>query len=194
MNLPNKLTVIRILVTPLFLVALLWNSLPYNYLIALVIFAAASLTDMADGMIARKRNLITDFGKFLDPLADKMLTTAAFLAFISLKIGKGTVWVTFIILIREFLITSLRLISAGKGKVVAANIFGKCKTVVQMATVITIMFAEFLIVNLQVITKGNLFDFIKGLETGLLWASAIIAVVSGITYLKDNWEYIDPKK
>lgn len=195
MNLPNRLTVIRIILTPLFLLALMWQGLPHNYLIALIIFAAASLTDMADGMIARKQNLITDFGKFLDPLADKMLTTAAFLAFIGLGIGKGVVWVTFIILIREFLITSLRLISAGKGKVVAANIFGKIKTVVQMVTVIAIMFAEYLIVNLKVIKlDSHLFSFIKGAETGLLWASALIAVISGITYLKDNWEYIDPNK
>lgn len=192
MNLPNKLTILRLIATPLFLLALLWSSLPHNFLIALVIFIAASLTDMADGMIARKNNLVTDFGKFLDPLADKMLTTAAFLGFIGLNIGKGTVWVTFIILVREFLITSLRLISAGKGKVIAANIFGKCKTVVQMVTIITILFAEYLI-KLGVI-KGHFLDFVLGLETGLLWGSALVAIISGAVYLKDNWGFIDSKK
>lgn len=192
MNLPNKLTVLRLIATPLFLLALLWEGLPHNYLIALVLFVSASLTDMADGIIARRQHLITDFGKFLDPLADKMLTTAAFLGFIGLGIGKGTVWVTFIVLVREFLITSLRLISANHSKVIAANIFGKCKTVIQMVTVIVTLFAEYLI-SLGVI-KGGLADFSHGLETGLLWASAISAVISGVVYVKDNREFINSKK
>ena len=131
MNTPNKLTVARIIITPFFLAALIVQ-FPHHYLAALILFAAASVTDLVDGKMARKHNLITDFGKFLDPLADKMLTTAAFLGFIELGIGHGITWISFIVLLREFLITSLRLISAGRGRVIAANIWGKCKTVSQM--------------------------------------------------------------
>ena len=138
MNLPNKLTVARLIMTPFFLAALLIE-FPHHYLVALILFAAASLTDYIDGNMARKCNLVTDFGKFLDPLADKMLTTAAFLGFIHLGIGVGITWITFIVLIREFLITSLRLVSAGKGNVIAANIWGKLKTVSQMVAIIVAM-------------------------------------------------------
>lgn len=192
MNLPNKLTVLRLLATPLFLWALLWTDLPHNFLIALVIFAAASLTDMADGMIARKHNLITDFGKFLDPLADKMLTTSAFLAFIALGIGNGIVWITFIVLIREFLITSLRLISAGHGKVVAANSWGKAKTVSQMVAIIGCIFLEYL-VSLDVFS-GNALIYVGYAETAVLWITAVMTVISGVIYLIDNFQFIDPKK
>ena len=108
----------------------------HHFLVALILFAAASVTDLIDGKMARKHNLITDFGKFLDPLADKMLTTAAFLGFIELQIGHGITWIAFIVLLREFLITSLRLISSGKGKVIAANMWGKCKTVSQMFAIV----------------------------------------------------------
>lgn len=192
MNLPNKLTVLRLLATPLFLAALLWTDLPHNFLIALIIFAAASLTDMADGMIARKHNLITDFGKFLDPLADKMLTTSAFLAFIALDIGYGVVWITFIVLIREFLITSLRLISAGHGKVVAANSWGKAKTVSQMVSIIGCIFAEYLI-SLNIFGTAAV-SAIRYCESAFLWISAVLTVISGIVYLIDNFQFIDPKK
>ena len=128
MNLPNKLTVARMIATPIFMFFMMWE-FKYNYLVALIIFILASLTDWLDGKIARKYNLVTDFGKFLDPIADKMLTTSALLGFIAKDVGTGITWIVFIVLFREFLIASLRLVAASSPvkKVVAANIWGKLK-------------------------------------------------------------------
>lgn len=191
MNLPNKLTVLRICMTPFFLLALLIN-FPHHYLVALIIFAAASLTDMIDGNIARSRNLITDFGKFLDPLADKMLTTAAFLGFIKLNLGFGIEWITFIVLIREFLITSLRLVSAGKGTVIAANIWGKAKTVSQMAAIILAIFGQYLV---SLIPTSAVLGMVVLVVTNIsLWVSAVMTVISGAIYVVQNAKFIDPEK
>ena len=118
MNLPNKLTVLRIVLAPLFLVLALWE-FPFHYAAALMVFILAALTDMFDGKIARARNLITNFGKFLDPLADKMLTTAAFLVF--MVKGQMDIWALFLVLTREFMVTSVRLIAAKDGKVIAVG-------------------------------------------------------------------------
>lgn len=122
MNLPNKLTVIRILLAPIFLLLLLWE-FPFHNLTAGLVFGAAALTDMFDGKIARSRGLITNLGKFLDPLADKMLTTAAFLGF--LAAGRLDVWAVMIILTREFMVTSVRLVAAKDGTVIAASLAGQ---------------------------------------------------------------------
>lgn len=192
MNLPNRLTVLRLIMTPFFLASLIYE-FPQHYLIALIIFATASITDMFDGQIARKRNLITDFGKFLDPLADKMLTTSAFLGFVFLKIGLGTVWIAFIVLIREFLITSLRLVSAGKGTVIAANVWGKAKTVSQMVAIIVTILGRYILsfssanvlavqVTVSVVTNST------------LWISAALTVISGVIYVAENKKYINPEK
>lgn len=195
MNLPNKLTIARIIATPLFMAAMLIN-LPNNlhYLIALVLFAAASLTDMFDGQIARKYNLITNFGKFMDPLADKMLTTAALLGFIYRGIGHGVTWIVFIVLFREFLISSLRLVvvSSDSAKVIAANIWGKLKTVSQMAAIIFGLLAYYI---MGVVSMPAAVVSVLSIATSvLLWISAIFAVISGIIYLLDNKEFVDPSK
>ena len=130
--------------------AALMIDFPYHYTVALILFIAASLTDMIDGKMARKYNMITDFGKFLDPLADKMLTTAAFLGFIKMDIGWQVTWIAFIVLFREFLISSLRLVVVSSGgKVIAANIWGKCKTVSQMVGIIFALAAYALISRRQ---------------------------------------------
>ena len=191
MNTPNKLTVARIIATPFFMASMLID-FPHHYLVALILFAAASVTDLIDGKMARKYNLITDFGKFLDPLADKMLTTAAFLAFIELDIGHGITWIAFIVLLREFLITSLRLISSGKGKVIAANMWGKAKTVSQMFAIIFVLASQYIM---------SIFDVSPTLETVysvaadvVLWVSALLTVISGLVYVKQNKAFIDPKK
>ncbi len=191
MNTPNKLTILRILMTPVFMVALL-VAFPHNILVALVLFVVASVTDAIDGNMARKHNLITDFGKFLDPLADKMLTTAAFLCFIQLGWGVGITWITFIVLVREFFITSLRLVSLGSGKVVAANIWGKLKTISQMVSIITVMAFEYFI---------GVFSFLAPFASAmrivynvLLWISAVLAVVSGVIYFWDNRSFINTKQ
>ena len=119
MNLPNKLTMLRILMIPVFMVFIEISILPNHILWAFVVFVLASLTDMLDGKIARKYNLVTDFGKFMDPLADKILVTAALIYFIPL--GLAPAWIVILILAREFLVTSLRLIASGKGVVIAAD-------------------------------------------------------------------------
>ncbi len=132
MNLPNKLTLWRIILVPFF-VAVLLIPFPLHTIVALVLFIAASITDMLDGRIARKRNLITDFGKFADPLADKILVLAALLCFV--QNGWCDCIAVIIVLFREFTVTSIRLIAAAKGEVIAANIWGKVKTVTQMVAI-----------------------------------------------------------
>ena len=191
LNLPNKLTVARIIATPIFMLFLTWD-FKGHYIAALLLFIAASLTDMFDGKYARKHNMVTDFGKFLDPLADKMLTTAAFIGFAVKGIGYGMGWILFIVLFREFLISSLRLVAVSSGgKVIAANIFGKLKTVSQMATIIYIMAAQ---VVIEIVKSATLAKVLGITGDILLWASAILAVISGVIYLLDNKGVIDPAK
>ncbi|MEG1887639.1 MAG: CDP-diacylglycerol--glycerol-3-phosphate 3-phosphatidyltransferase [Oscillospiraceae bacterium] len=191
MNLPNKLTVLRIFMAPIFLITLVCD-FPFHYPISLGLFIVASLTDLVDGKYARKHKLVTDFGKFLDPLADKMLTTAAFLGFIALNIGQGIVFITFIVLVREFLITSLRLISVGKGKVIAANIWGKAKTVSQMVGIILAILVQ-CIISMEILPQKAV-EISGMIVTGALWISAALTIISGVIYLVDNIEYIDYRK
>ncbi len=191
MNTPNKLTVARIIATPFFMAAMLID-FDHHFLVALILFAAASVTDLIDGKMARKHNLITDFGKFLDPLADKMLTTAAFLGFIELKIGHGITWIAFIVLLREFLITSLRLISSGKGKVIAANMWGKCKTVSQMFAIVFVLAAQYIMSVTE--TSAQLQTVYSVATDIVLWTSAVLTVISGLVYVKQNKDFIDPTK
>ena len=171
MNLPNKLTLWRIILVPFFVAALL-IPFPLHTIVALVLFIAASITDMLDGRIARKRNLITDFGKFADPLADKILVLAALLCFV--QNGWCDCIAVIIVLFREFTVTSIRLIAAAKGEVIAANIWGKVKTVPDS------------------ITAGiNQWLFLGG-ET-LIWISTVFAIISGVIYVKQNYHFISEK-
>lgn len=191
MNLPNKLTVLRIIATPVFMLTLLLD-FPSHYFVAMVIFIAAALTDMFDGKYARKHNMVTDFGKFLDPLADKMLTTAAFIGFVAKGIGYQAVWILFIVLFREFMVSSIRLIAVSSGgKVIAANFWGKLKTVFQMTAIIYALFTSGILslVNIPLLTA-----IMCGLGDLLLWASAILCVISGVIYLRDNLSILDPEK
>lgn len=197
MNLPNKLTIARIIMTPLFMAAMLIE-FPHHYLAALLLFVIASLTDMLDGKIARKRGLVTNFGKFLDPLADKMLTTSAFLAFLAKGFGYGIAWVLFIVLFREFMIASLRLVvvSSESKKVIPANIWGKIKTVTQMIAIIfgiaVLYFGESIAPLFACPDTVN--NVINAVYDVLLWVSTVFAVVSGVIYMKDSFEFIDPSK
>lgn len=191
MNLPNKLTVARIIVTPVFMFTMI-ASFPGHFIVALVLFIAASITDMLDGKIARKNGLVTDFGKFLDPLADKMLTTAAFLGFLYFRICPGILWIVFIVLFREFMITSLRLVAVGSGRVIAANMWGKAKTVSQMAAIILAL--AVLALN-SIVTMGDTLCWILDIAVGAaLWISAILTVISGIIYMVDNRDCINTTK
>ena len=192
MNLPNKLTVGRIALVPFFTAAVLID-FPMHHLAALVLFALASITDLLDGKIARKRGLVTDFGKFADPLADKILVLAALLCFV--QRGCCDCVAVIIVLLREFSVTSIRLIAASKGKVIAANIFGKIKTVTQMIAIIAVLFMQ------SVLDAGNLgVPLPSALEgifyiTGeaLIWISTIFALLSGVVYLIQNRAFIQDK-
>ncbi|MGG7175972.1 CDP-diacylglycerol--glycerol-3-phosphate 3-phosphatidyltransferase [Clostridium paraputrificum] len=137
MNLANKLTLVRILLVPVFLVFLAVKDIPYGTYIATVIFILASLTDKLDGYIARSRNQITNFGKFMDPLADKLLVTAALISLVELQVVPS--WAAIIIIAREFAVSGLRTIAAAEGKVIAASWWGKIKTVIQIIAIVLLL-------------------------------------------------------
>lgn len=180
MNLPNKLTVLRVILIPFFMAALLIDKLPFNVFIALAFFAAASVTDWFDGKIARKHNLVTTFGKFLDPLADKMLVMAALCCFTAL--GWIDVVAVVIILAREFMVSALRLVVAGNGVVVAAGIWGKLKTAFTMIALVAIMALEGFGMHNMIINEI------------LIWISTVLTIISGMKYLVAYWPYIDSSK
>ena len=196
MNTPNKLTLARMIATPIFMAVMLID-FPYHYLISLILFIAASLTDMIDGKMARKYNMVTDFGKFMDPLADKMLTTAAYLGFMFIDGGTQYAWhivvITFIVLFREFAVSSIRLVAVtAGGKVVAANMWGKCKTVSQMAGIIIALgvygFNEIIEI------PQNVFAITDIVIVALFWLSAVLCVISGAIYIWGGKEYIKNAK
>ena len=173
--------------TPIFMATMLIN-FPYHYLVSLVLFIAASLTDMIDGKMARKYNLVTDFGKFLDPLADKMLTTSAYLGFICMFVDKyGYCWqmtaITFVVLFREFMVSSIRLVVVSSGgKVIAANIWGKLKTVSQMAGIILALFAYTLIKDFGITSIENIADKME--ENNISCYSYSYFIYSYLEYFK----------
>ena len=175
MNLPNKLTVLRIIMVPFFVFFMLTNAGgTANKWIALVIFCVASLTDMLDGKIARARGLVTNFGKFMDPLADKLLVCSAMICLIPL--GKLTAWFVIVIIAREFIISGFRLVASDNGIVIAASYWGKFKTVSQMFMVIV-----------MIMDLGGVFDVIG---TVLMWAALILTIVSLIDYIAKNVEVL----
>ena len=186
MNLPNKLTVARIILAPIYLFAMV-SDFKYHFIIALIIFAAASITDFLDGYLARKNNQVTVFGKLCDPLADKMLTTAALLAF--MKLGICSIWPVMIILTREFLITSFRLVATSQGVIIPAGILGKIKTACQMIFSIIIMAG-----CQRHINALEAFEPFAGVSKALLWITALLAVISGVKYLIDGVKIIDFKQ
>ncbi len=195
MNLPNKLTVVRIVLAPLFLLLALWE-FPFHYAVSLAVFIAAALTDMLDGKIARKHGLVTNLGKFLDPLADKMLTTAAFLLF--LAIDKMNVWALMLILTREFMVTSVRLLAAKGGKVIAASMWGKAKTVAQFIAIIFMLTAlEFSTWQTGLLAGAALPEaaFTVPLIIGevLIWISTVLSLIAGAEYVWLNREYFSDK-
>ena len=194
MNLPNKLTLLRVVLIPFFLLFMYIN-VPFHYGIALVIFAAASITDALDGKIARSRNLVTNFGKFLDPLADKVLVLAALTVFVELPEVKMGAIPLIIISAREFMVSGLRLLAANSGVVVAAGIWGKLKTAFTMVAIIAIIFWLCLCFDFNI---GFLDAFRSAVDNilvpVLVWISTILTVISGGVYLKGYWHLIDSDK
>ena len=186
MNLPNKITLIRIAMIPVFVAVFYITAIPHNFLISAIIFAVAAFTDFLDGYIARKYNLVTDMGKFLDPIADKILTASA----LFLIIVDGTIphpWgviVTTIIIAREFMVSALRLLAASKGLILAADIWGKAKTMVQMIAIPICLLIPFL-VELGVVA-GWLILTVKIIGWSSLGVATVLTVVSGANYLIKN--------
>ncbi len=191
MNLPNKLTILRIVLVPV-MVATLLLDFEFHFIASGVLFAAAAITDFFDGLIARKNNLVTNFGKFADPIADKILVISALVCF--QWHGLCDPIVVIIVLFREFVVTSVRLSAAANGKVVAANIWGKLKTVSQM-------FAIVLVFALQMALE--IIDAVYGAKDALalsstfyyigeiaLWISTVFVIMSGIKYVIDNKDAI----
>ncbi len=194
MNTPNKLTMLRIALAPLYL-WLLMVEFPHHYLAAGLVFGAAALTDMFDGQIARKYNLITNFGKFLDPLADKMLTTAAFLGFLTL--GRIDVWAVMLILTREFMVTSVRLLAAKDGNVIAASFAGKLKTVMQFVAIIFMMVAlewHSWMPNLSSVLPVWAFTVPLTVGHVLVWVSVVFTMISGFEYVWNCRQYFKDAK
>ncbi len=192
MNLPNKITITRIFMIPLFIIVLSFNfdwgsleigsnTLPITQLVASIIFILASMTDWLDGYIARKYNLITNMGKFLDPLADKLLVSAAFILLVELGIAPA--WIVIIIISREFAITGFRLVASGEGVVLAASSMGKLKTVTQILAIIFLMLNNFP------------FSYISlPIDMIMLYLALIFTVWSGADYFIKNWNVFRDSK
>jgi CDP-diacylglycerol---glycerol-3-phosphate 3-phosphatidyltransferase len=178
MNLPNKLTIFRVLLIPFFVVILLTDFLGvYSNWIALIIFVIASLTDLLDGFIARKYNLVTNFGKFMDPLADKLLVSSALICLI--ETGQLAAWVVLIIIAREFIISGFRLVASDNGVVIAAGKLGKYKTVFQMIMV-CLLIAD--IEQINIVTQS------------VTWIAVILTIVSLVDYVVKNASVMKEQK
>lgn len=197
MNTPNKLTVLRLIFVPFYVFFLLMPSIPHHYIIAIILFGAAAYTDHLDGKIARKNNMITDFGKFADPLADKIMILAALACFV--QTGLTNAIILILIISREFMVTSIRLVASSQGKVVAANNWGKAKTISQIAAVLLVMLMQYVLElnSLNVISLDNAaqisqcFDIIGDV---LMWIATAFTLISGIIYIVQNFEFIKKAK
>ncbi|MEN8076245.1 CDP-diacylglycerol--glycerol-3-phosphate 3-phosphatidyltransferase [Clostridioides difficile] len=195
MNLANKLTMIRIFLVPIFLIFIAVRGIPYGSVIATLIFIIASLTDQLDGYIARSRNQITNFGKFMDPLADKLLVTAALISLVELHLIPA--WAAVIIIAREFAVSGLRTLAAAEGTVIAASWWGKIKTVTQIAAIVLLLLevnissSEYL-TNL-VVNNNILNGFFNYVPNTILIIAVIITIISGIDYFVKNKNAISMK-
>ncbi|ENH96524.1 phosphatidylglycerophosphate synthase [Gracilibacillus halophilus YIM-C55.5] len=192
MNVPNRITISRILLIPIFILLLSYpfnwgtvtlfdQSLPVAQLMAVILFAVASATDWVDGYYARKYNLVTNLGKFLDPMADKLLVSAAFILLIQLELAPA--WAVIVIISREFAVTGLRLVAAGEGVVMAAGQMGKLKTVLQILAIITLLLHNipFAFIHVPV---ANI----------LLYAAVLVTIISGVEYFVKNWHVMEDSK
>ncbi|WHH59403.1 CDP-diacylglycerol--glycerol-3-phosphate 3-phosphatidyltransferase [Petroclostridium sp. X23] len=177
MNLANKITMVRIFLVPIFMFFLL-TKFPYGAYIAVGIFVLAAITDGLDGYVARKWKQVTNFGKFIDPLADKLLVTAALISLVELN--QLSSWVAMIIITREFIVTSLRVVAISEGVIIAASMWGKIKTVTQIIAIVLMLMNDF---------SFMLFGFSFG-QIAMVVA-VVFTVFSGVDYLVKNWKVID---
>lgn len=181
MNLPNKITMLRVIMIPFFAFFMFTDVVGNSKYIAVAIFIIASLTDTLDGFIARKYNLVSNFGKFMDPLADKLLVSTALICFVSIPDNPMPVWGVIVIISREFIISGFRLVAANEGIVLAASWWGKIKTTVQM------VMSVLLIVNFD----GEVIDIIENI---FIYAAIALTVISLVDYLIKNWKVLDDGK
>ncbi|MBR0535696.1 MAG: CDP-diacylglycerol--glycerol-3-phosphate 3-phosphatidyltransferase [Clostridia bacterium] len=186
-NIPNILTIVRIFLTPVFLGVFL-SEIKNHFLWGLVVFAIAAITDFLDGKLARKNNIVTVFGQLADPVADKVLTTSALLAF--MQFGLCNLWIIMIVLLREFTITSFRLVATAQGIVIPANIYGKLKTASQMI----FSFAIMLLAHLQEAGALGAEFPLAMISNILLGITAVLCVISGVIYVKQSIKIIDFSK
>ena len=192
MNLANKLTLIRIFLVPVFLLFIATKDIPYGSFIATFIFILASLTDKLDGYVARSRNQITNFGKFMDPLADKLLVTAALISLVELHVVPA--WAAVVIIAREFAVSGLRSIAAAQGKVIAASWWGKIKTVIQIIAIILLLLKvnirDAKLLKIFVIDNHYVKEFFSIAPMIMLMVAVIITLISGYDYFKKNKEAV----
>ena len=174
MNLANKITMIRILLVPVFMFFLFIKHMPFGEYIAVAIFIIAAITDGLDGYVARKHNQVTNFGKFIDPLADKLLVTAALISLVELD--QLASWVAIIIISREFVVTSLRVVAVNDGVIIAASMWGKIKTVTQIIAIITVLLEK----SPYALSFGRV----------AMYVAVIFTIWSGIDYLVKNWKVV----
>jgi CDP-diacylglycerol--glycerol-3-phosphate 3-phosphatidyltransferase len=196
MNLPNKLTLFRIILVPVFLLLMSVSAIPYNVSLATVVFIIAAYTDHLDGKIARRDNLITNFGKFMDPLADKLLVTSALIALVEHNLIGA--WVAVVIIAREFAVSGLRTIAANEGVVIAASIWGKVKTTTQIIAIVSLLIK---LISTKETYLINLFQKLPFLESFfsifppvVMYVAVFFTIMSGVDYFKNGWSYIDTNK
>lgn len=196
MNLANKLTLIRIVLVPVFLIFIAVKDIPYGSFIATFIFILASLTDKLDGYIARSRNQITNFGKFMDPLADKLLVTAALISLVEVHVVPS--WAAVVIIAREFAVSGLRSIAAAQGRVIAASWWGKIKTVIQIIAIILLLLKinihDAKLLKIFTIDNHYLKEFFAIVPTVALMLAVIVTLLSGYDYFKKNKEAVSIDK
>ncbi len=181
MNLPNRITMIRILLIPFFVFFMLTDFVPYSKYIAATVFIIASLTDTLDGYLARKYSLVSNFGKFMDPLADKLLVCSALICFVEIPDNPMPAWGVIVIISRDFIISGFRLVASDAGVVIAASVWGKVKTIAQM------LMSVLLILDFD----GAVMDIV---EYVFIYVAILLTVVSLVDYLKKNWHVLDDGK
>lgn len=196
MNLANKLTLIRIILVPIFLVFIAYQGLPYGSVIATLIFIIASVTDQLDGYIARSRNQVTNFGKFMDPLADKLLVTSALISLVELQLVPA--WAAIVIIAREFAVSGLRTIAASEGLVIAASWWGKIKTVIQIIAIVLLLLQVNIINSpgIKELVAGSNFlrNFFIYVPDIFLYLAVAITIISGVDYFRKNKNVINTYK
>ena len=194
MNLPNRLTIFRIVFVPVVAALIMYPIVPdvwviNRWLIAGLAFGLAAITDAFDGSIARKRGITTDFGKLLDPVADKLLVAGSLIAL--MMVGLCSPWIIIIVLFREFLVTSMRMIQAGRGNIIPANNWGKAKTVIQIVAIVTVFvtqYIKYIIAHFKIGVPDIVPQIGDIAAQALLWISAVVTLISGAVYLFQSRE------